>query len=125
MADNEFIKALEAYIKENEFEYFHSNMMSEYSLIKKPLNLINCQQAENDALFYKLTGVMHSVDKWLEGDELKQDEVNRAAIMREKTLQIVEKQQAEIEQWKEEANRYQRLWCEAQEEMVGEQNVNL
>lgn len=40
---------------------------------------------------------MHSVDKWLDGYELKQDEVNRAATMREKTLQITEKQQAEIE----------------------------
>ena len=38
-----------------------------------------------------LLGVMHSVDKWLEGDELKQDEVNRAATMREKTLKIIEK----------------------------------
>ena len=102
MADNEFIKALEDYIKENEFEYFHSNMMSEYSLIKKSLNLINRQQAENDDLFYKLTGVMHSVDKWLDDDELKQDEVNRAATMREKTLQIVEKQQAEIDELRHE-----------------------
>ena len=41
-------------------------------------------------LEYTLIGVMHSVDKWLEGDELKQDEVNRAATMREKTLRIVE-----------------------------------
>lgn len=41
-------------------------------------------------LEYTLIGVMHSVDKWLEGDELKQDEVNRAATMREKTLRIIE-----------------------------------
>ncbi len=25
---------------------------------------------------------------------------------------LVRKQKAEIEQWKEEANRYQKLWCE-------------
>lgn len=61
------------------------------------LDLINRLKSENEDLFYKLEGVMHSVDKWLEGDELKQDEVNRAATMREKTLQITEKQQAEIE----------------------------
>jgi hypothetical protein len=54
-------------------------------------------KAEKEDLFYKLTGVMHSVDKWLDGDELKQDEVNRAATMREKTLQIVESLQAENE----------------------------
>ena len=51
---------------------------------------------------YTLIGVMHSVDKWLDGDELKQDEVNRAATMREKTLQIVESKQAEIERLTEE-----------------------
>jgi hypothetical protein len=42
---------------------------------------------------YKLIGVMHSVDKWLEGDELETDEVTRAATMREKLLRIIESQQ--------------------------------
>lgn len=56
--------------------------------------------AEIKRLEYTLLGVMHSVDKWLEGDELKQDEVNRAATMREKTLQIVESKTAEIERLK-------------------------
>ncbi len=51
----------------------------------------------NDNLAYTIVGVMLSVDKWLEGDELEQDEVIRAATMREKTLQIVELKQAEIE----------------------------
>lgn len=44
---------------------------------------------------YTILGVMHFVDKWLDGDELEQDEVNRARIMREKTLEIVEGLQAE------------------------------
>ena len=39
---------------------------------------------------YTLIGVMHYVDKWLEGDELNQDECNRAATMREKVLRIIE-----------------------------------
>lgn len=43
-----------------------------------------------DKLEYTLEGVMHSVDKWLEGSELELDEVNRAIMMREKTLKIVE-----------------------------------
>lgn len=47
-------------------------------------------RSEFDTLEYTLLGVMHSVDKWLDGDELEQDEVNRAITMREKTLQIVE-----------------------------------
>lgn len=64
------------------------------------LDLIKRLQSENEDLFYKLTGVMHSVDKWLDGDELKQDEVNRAATMREKTLQIVENLQSENERLK-------------------------
>jgi FtsZ-binding cell division protein ZapB len=29
-----------------------------------------------------------------------------------KALDLINSQQAEIEQWKEEANRYQTLWCE-------------
>lgn len=58
-------------------------------------------KAENDDLFYKLVGVMWFVDKWLDGEELEQDELNRAITMREKTLQITEDQQAEIERLKE------------------------
>ena len=45
---------------------------------------------EVDKLDYTLLGVMHSVDKWLDGDELEQDEVNRAITMREKALRIIE-----------------------------------
>ena len=60
----------------------------------------NRLQADKEKLEYILMGVMHSVDKWLEGEELNHDETNRAIIMREKTLQIVEKQQAEIRRYK-------------------------
>lgn len=52
-------------------------------------------KSEVENLEYTLLGVMHSVDKWLEGDELEQDEVNRAVTMREKTLRIVENAKAE------------------------------
>lgn len=48
-------------------------------------------KSEADRLEYTLLGVMHSVDKWLDGDELKKDEVNRAITMREKTLRIIER----------------------------------
>ena len=54
---------------------------------------------------YTLIGVMHFVDKWLDGAELEQDEVNRAATMREKTLQIIEGKQAEIERLYKEVDR--------------------
>ena len=49
---------------------------------------------ENQA--YIILGVMHSVDKWLDGKELEQDEVNRAATMREKTLCIIESRPEQI-----------------------------
>ena len=49
---------------------------------------------ENQA--YIILGVMHSVDKWLDGKELEQDEVNRAATMREKTLRIIESRPEQI-----------------------------
>lgn len=51
MTDEKDIKALEDYIKENEFEYFHSNMLGEYPLIKKSLDIINRQKAEIEALY--------------------------------------------------------------------------
>lgn len=54
MIDEEIIKALEDYIKENEFEYFHSNMMGEYPLIKKSLDLINRQKSEIEELNIQL-----------------------------------------------------------------------
>lgn len=53
-------------------------------------------KSEVDRLEYTLLGVMHSVDKWLDGAELEQSEVNRAITMREKTLNIIEGQQNEI-----------------------------
>lgn len=52
--DEEIIKALEDYIKENEFEYFHSNMMGEYPLIRKSLDLINRQKSEIEKLNIQL-----------------------------------------------------------------------
>ena len=103
LTDNEIKKALECcsdelhccsvcpqYLKDSDNDYCREDIN------KSALDLINRLQAENEDLFYKLTGVMHSVDKWLDGDELKQDEVNRAATMREKTLQIVEYAQKAI-----------------------------
>lgn len=65
-------------------------------------NSIDNQKKENDELTYKLWGVMHSVDKWLDDKELEQDEVNRAITMREKTLQITEGLQSEIRYLKDE-----------------------
>ena len=53
-------------------------------------------EAKVDELEYTLLGVMHSVDKWLTGDELNQDEVNRAVTMREKTLRIIETAQSAV-----------------------------
>jgi 5'-3' exonuclease len=118
MTDNEIIKALECCTKvtslsdciksgcpakkrEGCFYYLRTDDDFEgvifVELIKDAIDLINRQKADKEKLEYILMGVMHSVDKWLEGEELNHDETNRAVIMREKTLQIVEKQQAEIE----------------------------
>ena len=91
MTDNEFIKTLER-VESN--QRFHISQ----TLLDQTINLIKCQKAEIERLEYTLLGVMHSVDKWLDDDELKQGEVERAATMREKTLQIVERKMAKIEQ---------------------------
>lgn len=53
-----------------------------------------------EGLEYILMGVMHSVDKWLEGEELDEGEVNRAATMREKVLRIIEDKDARIQELK-------------------------
>lgn len=72
-------------------------------------NTANSYKERVQMLEYVLLGVMHSVDKWLDGDELEQDEVNRAATMREKTLQIVESKQAEIERLQRTTTRLEKL----------------
>lgn len=105
LTDNETIKALEWC---EQFEHnivFKGNgdekcvqALQMMVVIKHALKEYNRQKAENKDLFYKLTGVMHSVDKWLDGDELKGDEVRRACTMREKLLRITEQQKAEIEE---------------------------
>lgn len=69
-------------------------------IVRKAEEEINRQQEEIENLTYTLLGVMNSVDKWLDGTELEQDEVNRSATMREKTLRIVEEKHAEIERLK-------------------------
>ena len=101
MTDNEIKKALERCGIEHNCSKcpYHSNggCGCINRIIKDSLDLINRQQAEIDRLESVLLGVMHFVDKWLDDEELNQDEVNRASAMREKTLQIVENQQAEIE----------------------------
>ena len=73
----------------------------ELKTLQHALDTIKSQKEQIDDLSYKLVGVMLSVDKWLDGDELKQDEVNRAFTMREKALQIIESQQAENEKLEE------------------------
>ena len=103
MTDNAIIKALECCsIDENccYCPYFCGNLTCMDKRDKDALNLINCQKAEIDNLEYTLLGVMHFIDKWLDGDELEQDEVKRAEIMRNRTLKIVEEQQAEIDRLK-------------------------
>ena len=95
LTDNEIMKALECCDIENKdcVECPLQNKWDCHLILRKNLvDFINRKTAENKDLFYKLTGVMHSVDKWLEGDELKQNEVQRACTMREKTLRIAEQQ---------------------------------
>ena len=67
---------------------------------------------EKEQQEYTILGIMHSVDKWLDGKELEQDEVNRAATMREKTLRIVEKQEREINSLHKELERMKSIMRE-------------
>lgn len=103
MIDNEIIKCTEECLKDVpncKACPFNDEGNCRDKLLKLCLDLINHKQAEIERLELVLLGVMHSVDKWLDGKELEQDEVNRAATMREKTLQIVERKQSEIDRQK-------------------------
>lgn len=90
MTDNEIIKALECCKKDdcdncpNDFGNCYANL-SGYSL-----ELINRQQEEIDRL---------------------RKEVNLVSIQFQDLQERYEEAQTEIEQWKEEANKYQKLWC--------------
>ena len=106
MMNNEFIKALEYCVKDESVcdekcplkpVYTEGKEECKIILMKICINILNCLSKERDDLLLKLNGVMYSVDKWLEGEELKQDEVSRAITMREKTLRITEKMQADVE----------------------------
>jgi hypothetical protein len=101
MTGNEIIKDLQEVTCNRVFsEDEIATVIVKQDFLKDILDLINCQKAEIDNLEYTLLGVMHFVDKWLDGDELEQDEVNRAEIMRNRTLKIIEEQQAEIDRLK-------------------------
>lgn len=65
LTDEEIIKALEDYIKENEFEYFHSNMVGEYPLIRKSLDLINRQKAEIEELKNYINRCKSGKEHWV------------------------------------------------------------
>ena len=111
MTDDKIIKALElcATLDSNNCKKCPCQEIcneNDGTLTKSILDLISHLKKENDDLFYKLQGVMWSVDKWLDGKELEQDEVNRAITMREKTLQITEQQQSEIENLKKFCNDF-------------------
>ena len=101
MTDEQIIKALEYCCGSIQNDCrdcpFGERCENDESLLKYSLDLINRQKEEKEHLEYVLMAVMHSVDKWLEGDELKQDEANRACTMREKTLKITEKLHKKID----------------------------
>ena len=90
MTDKEIIKAMECCKKDdcdncpNDFGNCYANL-SGYSL-----DIINRQQAEIERL---------------------RKEVNLVSIQFQDAQERYEEVQTEIEQWKEEANKYQKLWC--------------
>ena len=96
---NRIVRKAEEEINRQKAEY--NNLLEQFRILDCECGRLEKadenQKAEIENLTYTLWGVMHSVDKWLDGTELEQDELNRAVTMREKTLRIVEEKQAEIE----------------------------
>ena len=73
-------------------------------------------KSEVNRLEYTLLGVMRSVDKWLVGAELEQNEVNRAITMREKTLQIVEGLRSEVKSLEKALSNSLPSYCQVRSE---------
>lgn len=103
MTDEQIIQALKCCMDNNKgceecpLEQLECITNEDNRLLRLAFDLITRQKEEKEHLEYVLMAVMHSVDKWLEGDELKQDEANRACTMREKTLKITEKLHKKID----------------------------
>lgn len=96
MTDEQIIEALKIKSEDAICAVVNENNNTHFVTNQNVLALIERQRTEIRSLEYTLLGVMHFVDKWLEGEELEQDEVGRAITMREKTLRIVENLQAKI-----------------------------
>lgn len=93
MTDNEIIKALQIHIN----EYDKTGISVDNNRLDKlTLDLIYRQQAEIERL---------------------RKEVNLVSIQFQDLQERYEEAHAEIEQWKEEANKYQKLWCIAMDDI--------
>lgn len=84
--------------------YYKGNVnVNCFDIIKEDaIELIEELFAEKESYRYILMGAMRNVDRFLEGDELKLDEMNRAATMREKILQASMNNYSEIRMLKTE-----------------------
>ena len=130
LKDNEIIKALEDWIK----YYDGDGSYAHFKTLENALDLINRLQAQNkdlaetvhnltlekDALFDKaerLASIIDDLDCQIStADDCiaeKQAEIIRLQSMNQAKLDTIHDLQVEIEQWKEEANKYQNLWCMA------------
>lgn len=89
---------------------------------KDAASLIEEISKEHNDLKYILMGVMHFVDKWLDGDELDMDEVNRALRMREKTLEIIEELTAENEELEDKVRIQHKIINERAEDIIRHDN---
>lgn len=104
--NTELLKELESY-KNSQSQISSTCSIQEnkeyiLTLVNKSLEQIKNQYDQNKDLFHQLEGVMHFVDKWLEGYELQHHPVNRASMMRDKTLRIIEEKDQMIELLKKE-----------------------
>lgn len=104
MTDNEIIKALECHIGKDDkrckhcaYTIYGCNCLEK--LLFALYDLINRKDAEIERLHEVINGF----------EEQSHKDLLQLCELSEK----YENAQAEIEQWKEEANKYQSLWCEA------------
>ena len=115
---DEIIKALECCISaESCCECGYTKMCDGTTIHQFALDLINRLQAENEKLAKDWSDLTIEKDELFDIAETQKAEIEKLKAKCENTQVGYNFAKEETKQWKEEANRYQNLWCEAEKDI--------
>lgn len=75
---------------------------------------------KGDACFIEDLEVINFIERTLRNYDRQSKELNKLQETRKNLFKIIERKEAEIKQWKTEANQYQNLWLDAYPEAIKE-----